>query len=245
MTPAQTELCAAAARRIASVRPDLAGRHDLTSLPGLMAARADIAAQGDDGGVTATVVVRHLDLAEWIRASCAFAFGLDASTAAAWRRSFTRTVFLAGNPAHLRERFSFAHVAEDLSVAWTAPAPAAQSASLGRLLKLFDGPAALPARADSLIELPASRGVRSRPSVHRELFVAVAGCTVSDALVHLNHVLAEAVLDGLIAPGDRLTLRQVPRLVGVPARLVSLRVVTESPGRLKAAAGLSEEALLV
>ena len=64
--------------------------------------------------------------------------------------------------------------------------------------------------------------------------------------MHVNHVLAEAVLDGLIAPGDHLVVRQVPRIVGLPARLATVRVTTEKhlPGRLKAAAGLTEEALV-
>ncbi|MFI9173089.1 DUF6182 family protein [Streptomyces lincolnensis] len=242
MSGVQAELCGAAGRRIRAVRPDLAARHDLTSLEGLLAARADIAAQDDEEQVAAVVVVRHVDLPRWVRETCAFTFGLDAATAAAWRRSFTRTVFLAGEPRRLHGRFSFAHLAEDGSAAWTAPGPAARSAGLRRLLKLFEGGAAPPAASDTLVRLPG--GTPGRPGARRDLYLATAGRTVADALVDLNHVLAEAVLDGLLAPGDQVMVRQVPRLAGVYERLVSVRVVPERPGRLTATAGLTQEAPL-
>ncbi|GGN56332.1 hypothetical protein GCM10012285_50860 [Streptomyces kronopolitis] len=246
MTLIQHGLRKQAAGRIRAARPDLAARHDLDTYDGLLAAQRDIAAEDTDASALAAVVLRSLDLAQWARDTCAFALGVGPERVAAWRASFTRTVFLAGNPAHLRDRFAFVHLAPDLSAAWTAPGPAAETAGLRRLLKLFDGPAALPARPDTLVEIPGEPRLGSRPSVYRELYVATVDCTVSEALVHVNHVLVEAVLDGLIAPGDRLILRQVPRMAGLPAHLASVRVVTEHqlPGRLKAAAGLTEEAFL-
>ncbi|CAM5687351.1 DUF6182 family protein [Streptomyces aurantiogriseus] len=242
MTPVQTELCRAAGRRIVAVRPDLAARHDLTSPEGLLAAQDDIAAQDDTGQTTAVVVIHHVDLARWVRDTCAYAFGLDPDTASAWRRSFTRTVFLAGHPGRLRGRFDFAHIAEDGSAAWTAPGQADQS-SLRRLLKLFEGRAAPPPAPDTVVELPGAG--TGRPAAHRDLCLATAGRTVADTLVDLNHVLAEAVIDGLLAPGDRLTLRQVPRLTGEHGHLASVRIVFERPGRLMATAGLTQETPLV
>ncbi|MGQ5640748.1 MULTISPECIES: DUF6182 family protein [unclassified Streptomyces] len=243
MTLTQQRLRDEAAGRIRTARPDLAARHDLASLDGLLAAQADIAERSAEHEVLAAVVLRRFDLSEWARATCAFALALAPEQAAAWRRSFTRTVFLAGNPDHLHSRFRFAHVSDDRSAAWTGPAPAAQTASLRRLLKLFDGPARLPAGADTTIGIPAHLPGTTRPGTHRVLYLASAECTISDALVHLNHVLVEAVMDGLIKPGDQVTLRQVPCLVGLPARLAAVRVVSENrlPGRLKAAAGLTEE----
>lgn len=243
MTLTQQRLRDEAAVRIRTARPDLAARHDLASVDGLLAAQADIANQGTEQGVLAAVVLRRFDLSEWARATCAFALGLAPDQAAAWRRSFTRTVFLAGNPDHLHSRFRFAHVSDDRSAAWSVPGPAAQTASLRRLLKLFNGPARLPASADTTIEIPAHLRGTTCLGTHRELYLASAECTISDALVHLNHVLVEAVLDGLIKPGDQLTLRQVPRMGGLPARLAAVRVVSENrlPGRLKATAGLTEE----
>lgn len=233
------------AMRIRAARPDLAARHDLTSHDGLTAARSDITAEGDAGSLV-TVVLRNFDLAQWVRDTCVFALGVGPQQAADWRTSFTRTVFLAGNPAQLRERFRFAHIAGDDSAAWTTPGPAALTFSLRRLLKLFDAPAGLPARPDTLVEIPDGHRRPGRPRARRDLYVATAECTISEALVHVNHVLAEAVLDGLVAPGDHLVVHQVPRIVGLPARLATVRVTTEKhlPGRLKAAAGLTEEALV-
>lgn len=233
------------AMRIRTARPDLAARHDLTSQDGLAAARSDITAEGDAGSLV-TVVLRNFDLARWVRDTCVFALGVGSQQAADWRTSFTRTVFLAGNPAQLRERFRFAHIADDESAAWTAPGPAALTSSLRRLLKLFDAPAGLPLRPDTVVEIPDGHRPPGRPRARRDLYVATAECTISEALVHVNHVLAEAVLDGRIAPGDHLVVHQVPRIVGLPARLANVRVTTEKhrPGRLKAAAGLTEEALV-
>ncbi|MFC7310301.1 DUF6182 family protein [Streptomyces monticola] len=263
----QALLLEAAARRITAARPELAGRHDLMSFDGLLAAQRDIEGGGEnggdgestgagtgagrdgdgDGGTLAAVVLRSVDLAAWSRATCGYALSLTPAQSALWRRSFTRTVFLAGNPEQLTRRFPFAQVADDLSAAWTSPGPAAETAALRRLLKLFVGRAALPDRPDTVIEVPGTPAPGARPPVHRGLYLATSGCTLAEALVHLNHVLAEAVLDGLIAGGDRLTLHQVPRLVGVPGRLAAVRVAAEHhlPGRLKAAAGLTEETRLV
>lgn len=242
VTPIQRSLQEQAATRIRTARPDLLARHDLTSYDGLAAAQDDIAAE-DDPGTLATVVLRNFDLARWVRDTCVFALGIQPEHAADWRTSFTRTVFLAGNPAQLRERFTFAHMADDQSAAWTTPGPAAQTSSLRRLLKLFQGQAGLPARPDTLVEITDGHSPPLRPRARRGLYVATAGCTISQALIDTNHVLAEAVLDGLIAPGDHLVLHQVPRIVGVSARLARVRVTTEKhlPGRLKAAVALTEE----
>ncbi|MFJ9693243.1 DUF6182 family protein [Kitasatospora sp. NPDC101183] len=231
------------AMRIRAARPDLAARHDLTSTDGLSAARSAITAEGEAGSLVA-VVLRSFDLARWVRDTCVFALGVEPARAAEWRASFTRTVFLAGDPERLRERFRFAHVAGDGSAAWTAPGPASGTAPLRRLLKLFDASAGLPERPDTLVELPDGPRPPGRPRARRDLYVATAECTVAEALVHVNHVLAEAVLDGLVAPGDHLVLHQVPRIVSPPARLAHVRVTAEKhrPGRLKAAAGLTEEA---
>ncbi|OIK06021.1 DUF6182 family protein [Streptomyces monashensis] len=243
MTLTQQALREHAALRILAARPRLAARHDLTSHEGLLAAQRDITAEDPTEGTLAVVVLRSFDLARWTRDTCAFALGIDPRQAASWRAGFTRTVFLAGDPAHLCERFSFAHVAPDLSAAWTAPGSAARSAALRRLLKLFNAPAALPARPDVVVDVPGVPRLADRPRVRRALYIATAGCTIAEALVHLNHVLVEAVLDGLIAPGDQLSLRQVPRVIGTPARLAGVRVIADDhdPNRLRAAAGLTEE----
>ncbi|MFC8451555.1 DUF6182 family protein [Kitasatospora sp. NPDC057223] len=266
LSPAQDRLRHAAASRVRRARPDLAGRYDLDTTEGLFEAQQAVAAGAGEEGTLAAVVVRHVDLAAWARSTCEFALALDPALARPWRRSFTRTVFLAGNPDNLRERFPFAHTGA--GAAWTPPGPDKDTAALRRLLKTFDGPAGPPARPATDILIPAGpatagpatagpgpAGVGSagpatagpdtgvRASRHRDLYLATAGCTLSEALVHLNHILVEAVLDGLIAPGERLTLRQIPRLTGIEAPFAALRVVAEPHrrGRLKAAAALTEE----
>ena len=238
MTAVQERLRAEVASRLRAARPECADRHDLSTTEGLLTAYA--AATAGDQDTLATVIIGRLDLAAWIRGTCELAFGLTRERAAAWRSSFTRTIFLAGNPKNLRGRFAFDHVAEDESAAWVMPGPAAESAGLRRLLKLFAGTAPL-GGAPEEVEVAAARP-RQRPALRRDLDISTAGCTVADALVHLNHLLVEAVFDGLIAPGDRLALRYVPRLSGTLDAYVALRVAIEhaEPDRLRAFAGLTE-----
>jgi hypothetical protein len=82
----------------------------------------------------------------------------------------------------------------------------------------------------------------TRAPVCRELHLAVAGVSLSDTLVHLHHLLAEAIFDGLIVPGDRLTLRQLPRLADTrPFAALRADVDRAYPNRLRAYAGLTEE----
>lgn len=222
-----------AVRRIRAARPDLARGLDLSTVSGLAAAQRSLGVE-----VMAVSVVREFDLVSWIRATCAFAAGLPPSLVPAWRRSFTRTIFLAGNPENLLDRFSFAHVSEDGAAAWTAPAAERSLVPLRRLLKLFSGPYELPLAPPLSVEVP---GAPSRPPVRRGLYVAVAGVPVAEVMVHLGHLLAEAVLDGLLSPGDALTVRLVPRLSGITSPFAALRIGSESGDRLRAFAGLTEE----
>ncbi|MDN3352434.1 DUF6182 family protein [Actinomadura sp. DC4] len=224
-----------AVRRLRAARPDLAHGRDLSTVSGLAAVQREVGAE-----VMAVSVVGRFDLLPWIRGTCAYAAGLPPSLVPAWRRSFTRTIFLAGNPGNLADRFSFAHVSEDGGAAWTVPDEESALMPLRRLLKLFDGPGSLPAQAPLTVGVP---GSAVRAPVRRALYVAVAGITVAEVMVHLNHLLCEAVLDGLLACGDVLTVRPVPRLSGVTEPFAALRVGGEEgrADRLRAFAGLTKE----
>ncbi|MGW3029751.1 DUF6182 family protein [Streptomyces sp. NPDC001178] len=228
--------------RIRTARPELADRVDLSSAQALGALRAGFhTARAVESETLAVVVVGRLDLPRWVRETCAFALALTPGERDAWRRSFTRTVYLAGRPANLRERFTFDHVADDGSAAWAGPAPGAATAPLRRLLKALEAPDELTARPPAAVTVPGT--ARCGPAAHRDLYIATAKVTVAHALVHINHLLAEAVMDGLIRPGDRLTLRFVPRLTGLGARFAMLRVDSDvhRPDQLQAYAGLTTE----
>ncbi|MFJ3907768.1 DUF6182 family protein [Streptomyces vinaceus] len=235
-------LLKSAADRVRSARPELADGLDLSSTQALRAVRAGLhgrRAPADEA--LAVVVIGRLDLPRWVRETCAFALALAPGRREAWRRSFTRTVYLAGSPSNLRERFAFDHVAGDDSMAWAGPAPGTETATLRRLLKAFEAAHELTAQRPVTVTVPGRPDART--PVHRELYIATARVSVTAALVHVNHLLAEAVLDGLIGPGDRLTLRFVPRLTGLGARLAVLRVDTDvhRPDELQAYAGLTTE----
>ncbi|MDG4767462.1 DUF6182 family protein [Solwaraspora sp. WMMD406] len=242
---AQQQLRALLARRIEAARPELARRHDLADPYALRAVREEIARGDNDGPpVSVVVVLGTVDLTGWIRDSCVFAAGLDATRARLWRRSFTRTLFLAGDPGNLCHRFTFDQVSTDATMAWSGPAPDATSAGLRRLLRTYDGKRPVDG-AHHVVRLPVGgpgpEGTR-RPRRWR-VELCTIGLTVADALIHLNHLLAEAVLDGLVGPGDELTVRPVPRLTGTWEAYPALRIDVDSrdPQRLRAYAGLTDQ----
>ncbi|MCT9090707.1 DUF6182 family protein [Streptomyces sp. ASQP_92] len=240
-------LLSVAAGRLRAARPELAARCDLTTPQGLLGARAALAAEAesDPGGPHLVVaVVDRFHLPRWVAETCRFALSVPRERAASWRRDFTRTVFLAGRPDNLAERFAFDHVADDGSAAWAGPAPQETTTALRRLLKTLDASRELSAWSPLTIEVPGpAHGGASRPPLHRDLYIATAQVTISQLLVQVNHLLVEAVLDQLIAPGDRLTLRSVPRLTGLALPFAALRVDAD-PRRtdaLRAYAALTEE----
>jgi hypothetical protein len=199
-------------------------------------AEPDAEAGAPPDGPSAAVVLRRFDAPGLGGSALRFAVELDPARREPWLRAFTRTVFLAGNPANLRRRFAFAQVAPDQSIAWCGPAPAEELTGLRRMLKLFPaGRLSLPA------EVPL-RVPGDGPGELRRLDVATAGLTTASYLVHVNHALAEAVLTGLLRPGGRVVLRHLPDLDEPALRAAdAIRVHRDlaDPGRLRAYACLS------
>lgn len=228
MTLTQELLRHQVAERIRVARPELVDG-DLSP--------AEFAGVRHEVAETAAVlcVLARPDLAAFIAGTCAFAASLPAELVTGWRRSFTRTIFLAGNPRNLRDRFDFHHTDPDGAIGWTLPATLDEHAPLRRLLRLFDTAGALPPPAT--VTVPGT-GTRR---VEHDVYVASTGVSVGDCLVHLGHLLAEAVLDGLVTAGDRLTVRYVPRLVGMPAPFEALRIAADpdDPDRLRTFAALA------
>lgn len=237
LLPMTQEFLAERAReRLLVARPDF----DLPGDPAELAAVLAAGRREPDGDLHSVVaVLRRFDPAGWIRGTCAFVQGLCPDQAAAWRRSFTHTVFLAGNPENLADRVVFDHVTPDFSAAWHGPARPEASVGLRRLLKALGGAAPFPVRPPEPVDVPAGGPPRRR----HDLYVATAGVSFGQALVHLNHLVAEAVLDGHIAAGDRLTLRRIPSLSGLRTPFSALRVDVDPthPDRLRAFAGLTQE----
>ncbi|MFE0027915.1 DUF6182 family protein [Amycolatopsis sp. NPDC059021] len=192
-------------------------------------------AKNDAPDIAAVAVLRGFDPTTFVQSSIEFALRLDPRLGRSWCQAFTRTLFLAGNPGNLSGRFVFDHVSPDGSVAWTRPVPPKQSLGLRRLLRRFDGSVPLTGPAVAEVHVPGP----ARGRAHL-LQVATAGVAVTDYLVHVNHVLAEAVVNGTLAPGDRLFVEQVPRLAPA-ARYSALRVDRDNlePEKLRAYAGLS------
>ncbi|UKY53221.1 DUF6182 family protein [Streptomyces inhibens] len=243
MTLSADRLLSLALERLHTARPELRARRDLSSTEALRAFRAELTGDAPGDEAVAVVVIGTLDLFQWVRETCVFASSLTPEDAQTWRRSLTRTVYLAGAPDRLQGRFAFDHVAPDGATAWLGPAPAAASTGLRRLLKSFDGRRVVAGLPATTVVIPPGPEPGHRPPVHRAVHLATDGVTLTDALVHLNHLLAEAVMDRLIIPGDRLTVRCVPQLDDSAGTFAALRIdtATDAPDRLHAFAGLTQE----
>ncbi|MFD0689989.1 DUF6182 family protein [Actinomadura fibrosa] len=195
--------------------------------------RARRAAPQGGTGVAAIAVLRDLAPCAFAASAVAFAARMAPRTRALWYRDFTRTIFLAGDPHNLAARFRPDHLAEDESIAWYDPAPPGDRKPLRRMLRPVQGRITWPDALDVPLT-PSGRTVA-------RLRVAVQDLTLQDYLVHVNHTLAEAVLDGLLPTDGALAIEHVPHLPDDPGPWQALRVSTDprDPGRLRAYAALS------
>jgi hypothetical protein len=149
------------------------------------------AAEADD--TTVFVMMRHFDPADLIRGVREFALGLSAEEASLWKRSWTRTRFVFGNPANVASRLVSPHG----SMAWLGPFPVGRQSGKIRLLKPAIGH--LPRLLDELTVLGGTApGASDVATV--ELQVAVDGLSLVEYLVHLHHTVAEATLTGQLPP---------------------------------------------
>jgi len=175
--------------------------------------------------VRAVTLVRDLEPVAFIQDALRFALGLPGELSAPWLRSFTRTLFFAGNPASLAGRLAYRHVADDGAVAWLGPAAPDATRTVSRALRLFQGPgvwpgalppigirvpATAPAAAAPVTAVPVTAAPAAGTSV--ELRIACGGVSAAEYLVHLHHVLCEAALRGLVRPGDLMDVAHVPGL---------------------------------
>ena len=163
-----------------------------------------VRAEPDPGTAESAVLVllRSVRLADLVHGAREFAAALEPAAAAAWRRSWTRTLFLFGNPANLIPSIAARVVAPGGSAAWLGPFPGARRPGVSRLLKPVSG---------GLPELPRDLDLPGT-GPRRVLQVAVGGLRLVDYLVHLHHTLAEAVLLGRLRPEEPLRLSHRPAL---------------------------------
>ncbi|MFJ8630162.1 DUF6182 family protein [Streptomyces sp. NPDC093568] len=191
-------------------------------------------------GLAVVVVVADLDPVEFIAGAADFALRIPDAQRDGWYRTFTRTVFLAGRPASVAARHPYRHATPGADLAWYGPATRRELRPLSRLLRAFQAPAP--------IAVPAGPLTVTVPGPPSGLIVdaAVATGDVSSGayLVHVHHLITEAVLRGLLRPGDTLRVEHADTLdiadfpaVLDPARAASVQTrITHSgtePDRLR------------
>ncbi|MGA4844620.1 DUF6182 family protein [Streptomyces sp. G45] len=187
----------------------------------------------------AVAVLRAFDAGAFARSVLDFASWLPPAARADWQGDFTRTVFLAGNPRNLAARLPPSLVSADGHIAWYAGGPRRARRELRLLLRAVEGalPPALPAAVTLTVP-----GATRHPRRWRA-DIATGGLSLPQYLVHVNHTLAESLLTGVLAPGDRLTLRHAPALPELPRSPAYLRVHQDpgDPGRLRAFAAVTDD----
>ena len=170
----------------------------------------EASASGGDTGLGVAVVVADVRPEVFHAATIGFALSVPADLGAAWRRTFTRTVFLAGLPRTVASRHPHRYAAPDGTLSWHGPASTGDLLGLSRLLRMFHGPAPVrPPAAPLTVTVPGT------PTGHvAEATVATADVSVADYLVHTHHLFAEATLRGLIRAGDTVRIAHRPDLDG-------------------------------
>jgi len=153
-----------------------------------------------------------------VTSAVAFAASLPAATALSWQRSLTRTIFLAGDPVTVADRYPPWLIAADQSIAWYQPAPAGDHLGIRRLLRPFRGPAGVPPSDDAVGSAPMS------------LVAATSGLSVEQYLVHLNHLVAESTLAGHLTPGTAIKLDHVAQIRDLPSDHLAARVMPSADG---------------
>lgn len=192
------------------------------------------AGAGEEGTLSAFAVVGRVKVASYVAGAIEFATGLEPAEAGAWFGAFTRTAFLAGDPLRVAVRHPARQLAADGSVAWYGPAAGGLFKPLRLLLKSFEAPL-LPPLPDRLVLGDRRTGER------RLLYVATAAVGMADYLIHLNHLVCEATIAGLLAPGAALELRHVETIGDSTGPFLLTRVASETGGTLRRYAALAQE----
>ncbi|TDD96350.1 DUF6182 family protein [Actinomadura rubrisoli] len=189
-------------------------------------------------GIAAIAVLRDFTPATFAGSAVAFAARIVPQARAHWYAGFTRTIFLAGNPRNLKARFPPDHLSEDGSIAWYGPVPLADYQPLRRMLRPLQGTVDPAWPTTSRVPLA---NPHSAAGTIAHLRVATQGLTLQDYLIHINHTLAEAVLDGLLTTADALTIEHMPQLPDDPGPYQALRISTDpqTPDHLRAYTTLS------
>lgn len=195
-----------------------------------------------EGGVAtepdlaALVVVKDVNLPAFVRGAIQFAADLDDELAGAWQRGFTRTVFLAGDPERIRERYRPDHLSAGCAFGWFVPEAPSGRQGLRRLLKLFEAPE-MPATQPGTIAVGGDAG-----AARWLLYVDTAGVGMDRYLVHVHHLLCEATLRGTLGREDELEVRHVEGIGAAAGPFAHMRVAPEAGDetRLRLYAALAE-----
>ena len=199
----------------AQLRSLLFARLDAAGIVGdsIEAVEAQLAQRvADPERLQVAVVIQRFEPLGFVTGTLRFVSALSSEQRAAWHRELTRTLFLVGSPARLCERFGFDHCSESREMAWIGPKTARSLLPLVRLLK--------PLRTAEERAWQTTLVCGARPTPARELRLADQGLRLEESLIHLNHLLAEAVIEGQLQPHETLLLRQVATIESVEAGAV-------------------------
>jgi hypothetical protein len=158
--------------------------------------------------VAVPVVIREFDPPAIIRGAMKFAAMLTPAQSDLWFRSYTRAIFLFGNPRNLSARHEIVVSADNDSAGWLGIVDRERLSQLRRLLRPVAGELRRP---DTMAAADAGNG-RTGAATEWELWLAIRGLDIAHYLIHLHHTVAEAVLTGKLRDGDGVRLRHTADL---------------------------------
>jgi len=148
--------------------------------------------------IHALVVLDGFDLAEYVSGTLEHLAQLDRETLDRWHRNFTKTMFMLGSPERIAARFEIVRH-RSAHIAWTVPGDSKAHLGLRRLLK--------PLFTAQLMAMPDRLEIRVPGTSARRLELRIARTrTLESYLVHLNHTLCDAFIEGSLRPGDVVTI---------------------------------------
>ncbi|MFF3182729.1 MULTISPECIES: DUF6182 family protein [Rhodococcus] len=185
----------------------------------------------------AVAVVSRFSPAVFVESSYGFAARLSPEMRTAWCASYTRTVYLAGDPENISVRFPPNYCSVDGSIAWFGPDTAAAMASLRKLLRPLVSTFEI---GDAFTVVRSVDGARlsDRTAV---LALERRETTAERYSIHSNHVVSEALAMGLLDATDSIQLRLVDRIDPEDGPYDYLRVAADRdrPESLRCYAGLT------
>jgi hypothetical protein len=168
--------------------------------------------------VSVCVVLSDFDLESYVKGTLEFLGCSPERDLGVWYRCFTKTVFLLGQPSRLRARHAFGFVATNGLIAWSLPCAKGATADIRRQLKSL--------HTEQTVQVPPVISLSPTPTGGHRIHISIdiRDLSVEEYLVHLNHTLCEAFIEGHLSATSSIVVNNAGALDELPARWLYQRI---------------------